>query len=42
MHWIFIAVCKFSLVAVNRGYFLASVSRLLIAAAASLVVEHGL
>ena len=41
MHWIFIAVCKLSLVSVNRGYFLASVFRLLIAVA-SLVVEHGL
>lgn len=39
--WVFIATCKLSLVAVNRGYTLVAVHGLPIAVA-SLVGEHGL
>ena len=39
--WVFMAVCRLSLVAVSRGYFVVVVGRLL-TAMFSLVVEHGL
>ena len=41
LHWIFVAACGLSLVAVSGGYSLVAVLGLLIAVA-SLVVEHGL
>ena len=40
LHWVFIAVCGLSLVAVSEGYFLVAVRGLLIAMT-SLAVEHG-
>ena len=40
LHWIFVAVRKLSLVAVNRGHSLAAVHEL--TAVTSLVSEHGL
>ena len=41
LHWVFIAVCRFSLVAALRGYSLVVVSGLLIEVV-SLVTQHGL
>ena len=40
LHWVLVAVCRLSLVAVSRGYSLVAVHRLLIVVA-SLVAEHG-
>ena len=39
--WVFVTVCRFSLIAESRGYSLIAVSGLLFAVA-SLVTEHGL
>ena len=36
VHWVFVAACRFSLVVVSRGYSLAAVLGLLIAAASPL------
>ena len=41
LHWVFIAVCRLSLIAARGGYSLVAVHGLLITVA-SLVAEHGL
>ena len=41
MHWVFVAVCRLSLVAASEGYSFIAVCSLLIAVA-SLIVEHEL
>ena len=45
LHWVFVAVCRLSLVVVNRGYSLAAVHRLLITVASFVRMDsetHGL
>ena len=41
LHWVFVAVCRLSLIATSGGYSLVAGHGLLIAVA-SLVAEHGL
>jgi len=41
LHWVFVAVCRLSLVVVSRGYSLGAVGGFLIVAA-SLIAEHRL